>query len=210
MNPSAGAAATYVVGLDRAEVLRRRRTVRRTQSFAIWWTVISFGVLLGILVAVAITMGSANGLWFFVALIVVAMIPVVVTTEQSRRRLAASKRWFAAAELPPFAMRMTAQALELGCEGAPEPIVLPWNTVLGFRLRRRFGQQVLELALAPGVTASTAGIRGADQPAASAMLWPPKRTKAAGFYGVASLDQPVEAIDQALRSFTAGRVTIAR
>lgn len=41
------------------------------------------------------------------------------------------------------------------------------------------------------------------------MLWPGKRTKTPGFYGVASLDQPVEAIDQALRSFTAGRVAIA-
>ncbi len=48
------------------------------------------------------------------------------------------------------------------------------------------------------------------QPAAQATLKPSKWVKTAGLYGVPSLDQPVEAIDQALRHFSNGTAAVAR
>lgn len=200
---------TFVVGLDRAEVLRRRATVRRTQVFGIWVTGVGFAIMAGFVLGMAIGFDLGGGMWWFAILIVVSMLPLLFSVEQSRRRLAASKKWFAGAELPPWAMRMSSQALELGCEGAPMPVVLPWQAVQGFKQRRRFGQPVLELVLAPGVGPGTPGVSGLEQPAAASALTPSKMVKPIGFYGVAALDQPLGAIDQALRSFSGGRVGVS-
>jgi hypothetical protein len=103
---------------------------------------------------------------------------------------------------------MSPAALELGVEGALAPVVLPWQAVQGFQLRRRYGQQTLEVVLHPNVSPTSPGITGLDQPAAQASLQPGKWLKSAGFYGVASLDQPVDAIDQALRYFSSGQVAL--
>jgi hypothetical protein len=61
--------------------------------------------------------------------------------------------------------------------------------VLGFRRKRKLGQPLLQVAVQPGVP----GLSGR-----------------AGVYSVAALDQPVEAIDQALRYFSNGVATIQR
>lgn len=82
--------------------------------------------------------------------------------------------------------------------------------MLGLRQQRKFGQPILEVVLQRGVTPTSPGVSGLDQPAARATLQPSKWIKTAGFYGVASLDQPVESIDQALRHFSNGLAGIAR
>lgn len=100
--------------------------------------------------------------------------------------------------------------MELGVERAPAPVVLPWSAVVGFRRKRTFGRQTLQVVVQPGVTAASPGVSGLDQPAVRALLRPSRRVKTAGLYSVASLDQPVEAIDQALRYFSNGVAAVAR
>jgi hypothetical protein len=87
-------------------------------------------------------------------------------------------------------------------------VILPWGTVHGFKQVKSFGQFVLELKLAPGIGATTAGVRGLDQPAVRAVVKPSPLLKPTGLYLVKALDQPVHVIDQALKHFSAGKASI--
>lgn len=198
---------SFVVGLKRDEVLRRRGAVRRVRM--IGGAIVVFLTLIGLTLAVALTnlLGDA---WYIGVLMIVALLLPLTSVIRSFKQGAALKRWYAATDLPPYAMRMTPAALELGIEGAPAPVVLPWPAVIGFRHERRLGQPVLLALLQPGVTPTSPGVSGLDQPAAQATLQPGKWVKTAGMYGVPSLDQPVEAIDQALRHFSNGTAAVAR
>ncbi len=202
-------ASTFVVGLDRDEVLRRRAIVRRSQQFGVWAMYLGFALVLGLALVMVIAFADKGGMSLVLAVLVTAsMVPLLYAAGKARAGLAASMRWFEANDMPPFAIRMSPQALELGCEGAAQPVVLPWPLVRGFELRRRYGQDVLLLALQPGVTTDAPGTSGLDQPAARAALFPDRSLKSGGFYGVASLDQPVPAIDQAMRYFSGGAAGI--
>jgi hypothetical protein len=196
---------SFVVGLRTDEVLRRRATVRRTRM--IGGSVVLFLTAIGLGLAVALTI-MLGDYWAIGLLMIFSMLLIAVPSLKAMRVSAALKRWYDASELPPFALRMSPAALELGVEGALAPVVLPWQAVQGFQLRRRYGQQTLEVVLHPNVSPTSPGITGLDQPAAQASLQPGKWLKSAGFYGVASLDQPVDAIDQALRYFSSGQVAL--
>jgi hypothetical protein len=198
---------TFVVSVDRAAVLQRRAVVSKVQRRGAWATLV-VGAL-GIVVALAALIAFRGaGLWPFALLLIAAMVPLVLSTVQALRLNSERQRWFEANELPPVAMRMSPKALELACEGAAYPVILPWATVQGFKQVKIFGQFVLELKLAPGIGATTAGVRGLDQAAVRSVVKPSPLLKPTGLYLVKSLDQPVHVIDQALKHFSGGQASI--
>ena len=198
---------SFVVGLNRAEVLRRRAIVRRTRQIGGAVTLFLSASCVALAVGLPVAFPDS---WPYAVLVAVSMLPLVLPTVKALKKSGELKRWYDATDLPPFALRMTPMALELGVEGAPAPVVLPWPAVLGLRQQRTFGQPILEVVLQQNVTPTSPGVSGLDQPAARATLQPSKWIKTAGFYGVASLDQPVEAIGHALRHFSNGLAGIAR
>jgi hypothetical protein len=203
------AARTFVVSVDREAVLRRREIVAKLQRRGAWVTLLIGAVgIVAALYAVIVFRGA--GMWPFAVLLIVAMIPLVLSTVLALRLQAERQRWYAANELQPVAMRMSPKALELACEGAAYPVVLPWSTVRGFRQEKLFGQYALELDLAPGVGATTAGVRGLDQPAVRTVVKPNPLLRPTGLYLVKSLDQPVHIIDEALKHFSGGTAGVRR
>lgn len=202
-----GPVQSFVVGVDREAVAQRRVVVRKVQRRGAWATLV-VGAL-GIVGAVAALVAFRGaGLWPFALLLIAAMVPLVLSTVLALRLDSERERWIAANELQPVAMRMSPKGLELACEGAAYPVILPWGTVHGFKQVKIFGQFVLELKLAPGIGATTAGVRGLDQPAVRAVVKPSPLLKPTGLYLVKSLDQPVHVIDQALKHFSNGKASI--
>jgi hypothetical protein len=199
----------FVVGIDREAVLRRREVVRTVERRGAWVT-LAIGAV-GILAALyALIAFRGSGLWPFALLLIVAMIPLVLSTVLALRLQAERQRWYAANELQPVAMRMTPKGLELACEGAAYPVVLPWQAVRGFRQEKLLGQYALELDLAPGIGATTAGVRGLDQPAVRAVVKPNPFLRPTGLFLVKALDQPVHIIDEALKHFSHGTAGVRR
>ncbi|TCO26414.1 hypothetical protein EV652_107306 [Kribbella steppae] len=165
----------------------------------------------GIVAAVyALIAFRGSGMWPFALLLIVAMVPLVLSTVLALRLQTERQRWYAGNELQPVAMRMTPKALELACEGAAYPVVLPWQAVKGFRQEKLFGQYALELELASGVGATTAGVRGLDQPAVRTVVKPNPLLRPTGLFLVKALDQPVHVIDQALKHFSGGRAGVTQ
>jgi hypothetical protein len=199
---------TFVVGIDRDVVLRRRVVVGKVQRRGAWAT-LAVGALGIVAAIVALFAFRGAGLWPFAVLLILAMVPLVLSTVLALRLDKERQRWFATNELPPVAMRMSPKGLELACEGAAYPVILPWATVKGFKQVKIFGQFVLELQLQPGIGATTAGVRGLDQAAVRAIVKPSPLLKPTGLYLVKSLDQPVHVIDQALKHFSDGKASIA-
>src|SRR5690606_26879502 len=148
-------------------------------------------LLLGI--GIAGLLGRSTGL----GLVGVAGIAMLAATIAQGRVLKRAELWYAAAHLPDEALRMTSDGLLLGAEGATEPVFLPWSAVAGFRAGQAAGQPTLTLLLTPGVTPSTPGVRGLDQPAVVRAFAPAQRGRGI-FYSVAALDRGVEEIDAAL------------
>jgi hypothetical protein len=195
------------VGIDRAVVLQRREVVRKLERRGAWVT-LAIGAV-GIVAALcALIAFRGAGLWPFALLLIAAMTPLVVSTLLALRLQAERQRWYDANGLQPVAMRMSPKALELACEGAAYPVVLPWPTVKGFRQAKLFGQYALELELAPGVGATTGGVRGLDQPAVRTVIKPNPLLRPTGLFLVNALDQPVPVIDQALKHFSGGRAGV--
>jgi hypothetical protein len=197
----------FVVGVDRTAVLRRRTTVRKVQQRGALITAVLGGVGIALAIAALVAFRGA-GLWPFGLLLILSMVPLVLSTVRALRLIADRERWYAANELPAVAMRLSPNGLELACDGAGFPVILPWTTTLGFKQEKVFGQFVLTPVLAPGVSATTAGVRGLDQAAVRAVVRPSPLLKPVGMYAVTALDQPVHIIDQALRHFSAGRAGI--
>ncbi|NIK61808.1 hypothetical protein [Kribbella shirazensis] len=198
---------SFVVGLKRDEMLRRRSTVRRVRTISGGFTLLIS--LVGLALSIWLTF-RLGGSWIMGMLMISCMVFLFATSLVPFVQRDKLKRWYTGTDLPPYALRMTAAALELGVEGAPAPVVLPWPAVVGFRGTRKLGQPILQVVVQPGVTAASPGVSGLDQPAVGALLRRSRRVKTAGIYSVASLDQPVEAIDQALRYFSNGVAAVAR
>lgn len=202
-----GPVQSFVVGVDRQVVARRRVVVSKVQRRGAWVTLVIGAV--GIVVALAALVAFRGaGLWPFALLLIAAMVPLVLSTVLALRLESERQRWVSENDLQPVAMRMSPKGLELACEGAAFPVILPWGTVRGFKQVKLFGQFVLELELAPGIGATTAGVRGLDQPAVRAVVKPSPLLKPTGLYLVKALDQPVHVIDQALKHFSNGKASI--
>jgi hypothetical protein len=108
------------------------------------------------------------------------------------------------------AMRISAKGLELACDGAAFPVVLPWATVRGFTQHKLLGQYMLDLALVRGVGATTAGVRGLDQPSVRSVVKPNPLLRPTGMFLVKALDQPVHVIDEAIKHFSGGAAGVLR
>jgi hypothetical protein len=200
--------SSLVVGVDRDAVVRRRAVVRTVERRGAVVTAV-LGVV-GIAAALyALIAYRGAGMWPFALLLILAMIPLVLSTVLVFRLQEGRQQWYAANELQPVAMRISHKGLELACDGAAYPVMLPWQTVRGFRQQKLLGQYVLELDLAPGVSATTAGVRGLDQPSVRTIVKPNPLLRPTGMFLVKALDQPVHVIDQALRHFSGGTVGIA-
>ena len=199
----------FVVGVDREAVLRRREVVRTVERRGGWVT-LALGVI-GIVAALyALVAFRGSGMWPFALLLILAMIPLVLSTVLVYRVQAERTKWYATNELPPVAMRISAKGLELACDGAAYPVVLPWATVRGFTQHKLLSQYTLDLALARGVSATTAGVRGLDQPSVRSVVKPNPLLRPTGMFLVKALDQPVHVIDEALRHFSNGAANIQR
>ena len=199
----------FVVGLDRETVLRRREVVRTVERRGAWVTLAigTVGIVAALYVLIAF---RGSGMWPLALLLILAMIPLVVSTVMALRLQTERQQWYAANELQPVAMRMTPKALELACEGAAFPVVLPWHAVRGFRQQKLLGQYALELDLAPGVGATTAGVRGLDQPSVRSVVKPNPLLRPTGLFLVKALGQPVHIIDEAMKHFSNGTAGIRR
>ena len=199
---------TFVVGIDRDAVVYRREVVRRGLLRGAVVTA-AIGVV-GIVAALyALIAFQGSGMWPFALLLILAMAPLVASTVLAFRLTKERQAWYEQNELPPVAFRMSPKGLELACDGAPYPVSLPWTTVQGFKQEKVFGQFVLHLELAPGIAATSAGVRGLDQPAVRAVVKPSPLLRPTGLYLVKSLDQPVHVIDQALKHFSGGKAAVS-
>ena len=208
MSEAGAGEQVFVVGIDRDALVRRREVVRKVQRRGAWVT-LTIGAV-GIVAALyALIAFRGAGLWPFALLLIAAMVPLVLSTVLVLRIDAERKHWYDTNQLQPIAMRMSPKALELACEGAAYPVVLPWPTVKGFRQEKLFGQYALELELAPGVGATTAGVRGLDQAAVRSVVKPNPLLRPTGLFLVKALDQPVHVIDQALKHFSGGRAGVS-
>ncbi|MFD7154424.1 hypothetical protein ACFV9C_07495 [Kribbella sp. NPDC059898] len=199
----------FVVGVDRDAVLRRREVVRTVERRGAWVTAILGGI--GIIAAVyALFAFRGSGMWPFALLLIAAMLPLVISTLLVYRVQADRQHWYDANELPPVAMRISGKGLELACDGAAFPVVLPWATVRGFTQHKLLGQYMLDLALERGVGATTAGVRGLDQPSVRSVVKPNPLLRPTGMFLIKALDQPVHVIDEAIRHFSNGTAGVQR
>lgn len=199
----------FVVGVDRDAVLRRREVVRTVERRGAWVTLVlgAIGIVAALYALIAF---RGSGMWPFALLLIVAMIPLVLSTVLVYRVQAERVEWYDANELPPVAMRISAKGLELACDGAAFPVVLPWATVRGFTQHKLLGQYMLDLALVRGVGATTAGVRGLDQPSVRSVVKPNPLLRPTGMFLVKSLDQPVHVIDEAIKHFSDGTAGVLR
>jgi len=201
--------APFVVGIDRDAVVRRREMVRTVERRGAWIT-LAIGVV-GIAAAIyAMLAFRGSGMWPFAILLILAMIPLVLSTVMVYRLQAERQQWYKSNELQPVAMRMSLKGLELACDGAAYPVVLQWQTVRGFRQQKLLGQYVLDLDLVPGVSATTAGVRGLDQAPVRSVVKPNPLLRPTGLFLVKALDQPVHIIDEAMKHFSGGTAQVRR
>ncbi|TWD82366.1 hypothetical protein FB561_3496 [Kribbella amoyensis] len=200
---------TFVVGVDQDGLVRRRAVVRRRLRIGAF---VSGGIgAVGIVVAlVALIAFWGSGLWPFSLLLILSMVPLVLSAVLAFRLVADRERWFTANGVQPLAMRMSPKGLELAIDGAAYPVSLPWSAVRGFQQLKIFGEYVLDLRLQPGIAATTAGVRGLDQPAVRAVVKPSPLLRPVGMFPVTALDQPVHVIDQALKHLADGKASILR
>ncbi|MFF0344498.1 hypothetical protein [Kribbella sp. NPDC004875] len=199
----------FVVGIDRDAVVHRRAVVRTVERRGAWVT-LAIAVIGTVAALYALVAFRGAGMWPFALLLILAMVPLALSTVMVFRIQAERQEWYAANELPPVAMRISARGLELACDGAAYPVVLPWATVRGFRQQKLLGQYVLDLSLARGVSATTAGVRGLDQPSVRTVVKPNPLLRPIGLFLVTALDQPVHIIDEAMKHFSDGRAGIDR
>ncbi|MDX2971252.1 hypothetical protein PWY87_22995 [Kribbella solani] len=199
----------FVVGVDRDTVLRRREVVRTVERRGAFITLV-LGVV-GVAAALYAMFAFDGAVMLpYALLLILAMSPLLLSTWMVFRIQKRRTHWYDANELPPVAMRISVKGLELACDGAAYPVVLPWNTVRGFRQQKLLGQYTLDIALARGVGATTAGVRGLDQPSVRSVVKPNPLLRPTGMFLVKALDQPVHVIDEALKHFSGGTAGVVR
>ena len=97
MSEHGDAARTFVVGVDRDAVLRRREIVAKVQRRGAWVTLVIGAV--GIVAALyAVFAFRGAGMWPFAVLLIAAMIPLVLSTVLALRLQAERQRWIKAVE----------------------------------------------------------------------------------------------------------------
>ena len=106
-------------------------------------------------------------------------------------------------------MRISTEGVWSNVDTVREGLFLPWNAIVGFRVKRRVGEQLLFIDLADNVTPQTPGVIGLDHPDVQRAL----RTRVLfGIKGlrvnVRSIGQPLGEVNHALSYFGNGKVQI--
>ncbi|MEV0054637.1 hypothetical protein AB0H34_29530 [Saccharopolyspora shandongensis] len=202
MDQELNAAPEFVVEIDAGTVARGRTVILRSRRASAWTSSIAAGIIIGLGGGVALAFPDNWPLMLLIAL------PGVFLALEAGRQFTAVRRLQEAwrqAGIPAVAMRISATGLHCSNEAAPA-VFLPWPAIAGIHLKRRLGQQMLVLELAPGTTATTPGVVGLDHPDVQRAL----RKKTLGvrglWFGVRPLRQPLEQIDRAFAHFTGGRL----
>ncbi|MFD8095036.1 hypothetical protein [Streptomyces malaysiensis] len=196
----------YIVTSDPEAVARVRASLLRTLPVAAWAGVASAVVIVSAVALVLFALGhSASRLW-----VLVFAWPAAFLGYDARRRFAdirRLKRTWAAKEVSPVAMRLSAEGLRCAIDSAPEPVFLPWSAIAQVRVTGQ-GLSTVRVDLAPGASATTPGVSGLEQPEARMRM---RRAWNGGMrlrFTVYALRQPISEIDQALGHFSNGRIGI--
>ncbi|MGW4246598.1 hypothetical protein [Nocardia sp. NPDC004722] len=192
----------FVVGADIAVVGRARtRTLRIGVIFAGFE--LAMAVVISMLAALMVWLVGAVGL-----LNLPSAVFLAVDAIRKLRRLRRLRDVWAAVGIPRTAMRMSTGGLTLSIDAMADHIFLPWDAVLGLRLHRWLGADLLVVDLYPEVDDETPGVVGLDHPDVQRML----HNRIHGTVGLRIslriLDQPVAALDQAAAHFTTGRIRV--
>ncbi|WP_262701171.1 MULTISPECIES: hypothetical protein [Streptomyces] len=154
----------YVVTSDPEAVSRVRASLLRTLPVAAWAGVAGAAVIIAAMVLLFVTVGAgASRLW-----VLVFAWPAVLFLYDARRRFTALrrlKRTWAVKGVSPVAMRLSPEGLRCTIDAAPEPVVLPWSAIAQVRVTGQ-GLSAVRVDLVPGVSATTPGVSGLDQPEA--------------------------------------------
>lgn len=200
----------YVVEVDQDAVLAARNRVLRTLRVSAWIGVLGGGALLLLAgVFAGFFAGRVDGALVWAAFLATPGLVLAISEGRRFARIRGLQATWRRTGVPQVAMRLSAQGLALGIDAAPEHVFLPWPAVAGLRVQRSYGQSLLMIDLAPGVTPASPGVSGLGHPDVQAVL----RKKVLGVRGlrvaVRTLRRPLQEIDQAAAYFTQGRVRLA-
>ncbi|MFF3567220.1 hypothetical protein [Nocardia jiangxiensis] len=195
-------AGEFVVGVNRAVVERARAKTLGWSMFSAVTDLVAAAIM-ALLGGVIVWLAGLVGLLEFLVVLLFAYSGV-----RKLRGMARLRRTWQSAEVVAEAMRLSQAGVRINADNGSAPVFLPWDAVLGFRIHRWLGKQLLVVDLAPQVDADTPGVEGLGQPAVRNML----HRRIHGTTGLRAsvdiFDQPLQAIDHAAASFTAGRVRV--
>ncbi|EXU65644.1 hypothetical protein Z951_24255 [Streptomyces sp. PRh5] len=196
----------YIVTSDPEAVSRVRASLLRTLPVAAWAGVAGAAVIIAAVVLLLVTLGpSASQLW-----VLVFAWPAVFFLYDARRRFAALrrlKRTWAVKDVSPVAMRLSPDGLRCTIDAAPDPVVLPWSAIAQVRIKGQ-GLSSVRVDLTPGVSATTPGVSGLDQPEARTRMRRTWKGRTRLGFAVYALREPLSDINQALGHFSNGRIGI--
>ncbi|MBD3004118.1 hypothetical protein [Streptomyces sp. 5-10] len=196
----------YIVTSDPEAVSRVRASLLRTLPVAAWAGVAGAAVIVAAVVLLLIALGpSASQLW-----VLVFAWPAALLLYDARRRFAALrrlKRTWAVKDVSPVAMRLSPEGLRCTIDAAPEPVVLPWSAIDRMRVTGQ-GLSAVRVDLTPGVSATTPGVSGLDQPETRTRMRRTWKGRTRLRFAIYALREPLSDIDQALGHFSNGRIGI--
>jgi hypothetical protein len=203
-----GTTPEFVVGVDREQVAKARTTALRARLWSAWLRV--FGGVL-VMAIPLLTLGLVPELAEQWQMLVLMGFPGAVFLLSSAREFSVMRRQrqtWAARGIPEVAMRLSAEGMQFNIELTQTSVFLPWFAVVGVRLKHKLGKPLLVVELAPGVDATTPGVKGFNDPALQRMVLARKPKHRVLWASVRVLRQPLEAIDEAFAHFTGGRLRI--
>ncbi|MGV9847648.1 hypothetical protein ACWDWU_02440 [Streptomyces sp. NPDC003442] len=196
----------YIVTSDPEAVSRVRASLLCTLPVAAWAGVAGAAVIIAAMVLLLVTLGlSASQLW-----VLVFAWPAVFILYDARRRFTALrrlKRTWAVKDVSPVAMRLSPEGLRCTIDAAPDPVVLPWSAIARMRIKGQ-GLSAVRVDLTPGVSATTPGVSGLDQPEARVRMRRTWKGRTRLGFAIYALREPLSDIDQALGHFSNGRIGI--
>ncbi len=189
--------------VDQEAVVRARVRTLRLMRVAAWTNLISAAVVVGL-----VGMGAAIAYSTPLLILLFPAVTLAFSGNYVLWSIGRTRRTWETTGISPLAFRMSPAGLRCSIDAAPDSIFLPWNAVVGFRLRRWRGGPRLILDLMPGVTPTTPGVQGLEHPDVQRILHKKVHGTKGLRYAISTLRQPVAAIDQALASFSGGRVRV--
>ncbi|MBI0296264.1 hypothetical protein JBE04_17790 [Streptomyces sp. PRKS01-29] len=196
----------YVVTSDPEAVSRVRASLLRTLPVAAWAGVVGAAVIVAAMPLLLVTLGpSTSQLW-----VLVFAWPAVFFLYDAKCRFAALrrlKRTWAVKDVSPEAMRLSPEGLRCTIDAAPDPVLLPWSAIARVRITGQ-GLSSVRIDLTPGVSATTPGVSGLEQPEVRTRTRRTWKGRTRLRFAVYALREPLSEIDQALGRFSNGRISV--